>query len=247
MHYQRDPVQTTKTSVHGAINMLGLAKRVKATILQASTSEVYGDPDVHPQREDYWGRVNPVGPRSCYDEGKRCAETLFFDYHRQHRLRIKVARIFNTYGPRMHPNDGRVVSNFIVQALLGRDISIYGDGTQTRSFCYVDDMIDALVRLMASGEAVTGPVNLGNPSEVSIRDLAGLVIAMAGSRSRLVHRPLPQDDPRQRSPDIALARRDLGWQPSTPLKAGLARTIAYVDALLREPGLRERLVSAVQA
>jgi len=247
VHYQRDPVQTTKTSVHGAINMLGLAKRVKATILQASTSEVYGDPDVHPQREDYWGRVNPVGPRSCYDEGKRCAETLFFDYHRQHRLRIKVARIFNTYGPRMHPNDGRVVSNFIVQALLGRDISIYGDGTQTRSFCYVDDMIDALVRLMASGEAVTGPVNLGNPSEVSIRDLAGLVIAMAGSRSRLVHRPLPQDDPRQRSPDIALARRDLGWQPSTPLKAGLARTIAYVDALLREPGLRERLVSAVQA
>jgi UDP-glucuronate decarboxylase len=244
VHYQRDPVQTTKTSVHGAINMLGLAKRVKATILQASTSEVYGDPEMHPQREDYWGRVNPVGPRSCYDEGKRCAETLFFDYHRQHRLRIKVARIFNTYGPRMHPNDGRVVSNFIVQALLGRDISIYGDGAQTRSFCYVDDMIEALTRLMATGEALTGPVNLGNPSEVSIGDLAGLVIDMSGSRSRLVHRPLPQDDPRQRSPDIALARRELGWQPSTPLKTGLARTIAYFEALLREPGLRERLLAA---
>jgi UDP-glucuronate decarboxylase len=244
IHYQRDPVQTTKTSVHGAINMLGLAKRVKATILQASTSEVYGDPDVHPQREDYWGRVNPIGPRSCYDEGKRCAETLFFDYHRQHRLRIKVARIFNTYGPRMHPNDGRVVSNFIVQALLGRDISIYGDGAQTRSFCYVDDMIEALMGLMATGEAVTGPVNLGNPSEVAIRDLANLVIEMTGSRSRVVHKPLPQDDPRQRSPDIALARRELGWQPVTPLRTGLERTVAYFEALLRDKGVRDLLLAA---
>ena len=242
IHYQRDPVQTTKTSVHGAINMLGLAKRVKAVILQASTSEVYGDPDVHPQREDYWGRVNPVGPRSCYDEGKRCAETLFFDYHRQHRLRIKVARIFNTYGPRMHPNDGRVVSNFIVQALLGRDITLYGDGTQTRSFCYVDDMIEALMRLMATGEAVTGPVNLGNPAEVAIRDLAALIIDMTGSRSRLVHKPLPQDDPRQRSPDIGLARRELGWVPSTVLEDGLALTIAYFEALLRDKAVADLLV-----
>jgi UDP-glucuronate decarboxylase len=233
IHYQHDPVQTTKTSVHGAINMLGLAKRVRAKILQASTSEVYGDPHVHPQTEDYWGHVNPIGSRSCYDEGKRCAETLFFDYWRQHKLRIKVARIFNTYGPRMHPNDGRVVSNFVIQALLGRDITVYGEGTQTRSFCYVDDLVDALVRLMQSGDTITGPINLGNPNEVSIRELAELVIEMTGSRARIVHRPLPQDDPRQRQPDISRAQELLGWRPTTQLRAGLTRTIAYFEDLLK--------------
>jgi UDP-glucuronate decarboxylase len=243
VHYQHDPVQTTKTSVHGAINMLGLAKRLRAKILQASTSEVYGDPEVHPQPEKYWGRVNPVGPRSCYDEGKRCAETLFFDYWRQHRLRIKVARIFNTYGPRMHPNDGRVVSNFIVQALLGRDITVHGDGAQTRAFCYVDDLIDGLVRLMRSNDEVTGPVNIGNPEEFTIATLAATVIDLTGAKSRIVHRPLPQDDPRQRRPDISHARQVLGWAPRTPLVEGLKKTIAYFDALLQEPGMRERLVS----
>jgi len=227
VHYQFDPVQTTKTSVHGAINMLGLAKRVKAKILQASTSEVYGDPQVHPQAEGYWGHVNPIGPRSCYDEGKRCAETLFFDYHRQHGLRIKVARIFNTYGPRMHPNDGRVVSNFIVQALKGAPLTIYGDGSQTRAFCYVDDLVDALIRLMASKDGFTGPVNLGNPGEFTILDLARKVIALTRSGSRLVRRKLPADDPRQRRPDIALARRVLRWTPKTGLDAGLKKTIAY--------------------
>src|SRR6516165_3536747 len=238
IHYQHDPVQTTKTSVHGAINMLGLAKRVKATILQASTSEVYGDPTVHPQPEEYWGNVNPIGPRSCYDEGKRCAETLFFDYYRQHRLPIKVARIFNTYGPRMHPNDGRVVSNFIIQALLGRDITVYGDGQQTRSFCYVDDLIDGIVRLMDSADHLTGPINIGNPAEFSIRELAEMVIGITGSRSKIVSRPLPADDPRQRQPDIAKARHVLGWTPRTPLKEGLVRTIAYFEALLQEDGVR---------
>ena len=227
IHYQFDPVQTTKTSVHGAINMLGLAKRVKAKILQASTSEVYGDPTVHPQREDYWGNVNPIGIRSCYDEGKRCAETLFFDYWRQHRLPIKVARIFNTYGPNMHPHDGRVVSNFIVQALKGEDITIYGDGSQTRSFCYVDDLIDGLVRLMATGEEVTGPINLGNPVEFTIRELAEKVVAMTRSKSKLIFKPLPEDDPTQRQPDISLAKNRLGWKPSVPLEAGLAKTIEY--------------------
>jgi len=227
VHYQFDPVQTTKVSVHGAINMLGLAKRLRAPILQASTSEVYGDPTVHPQTEDYWGNANPIGPRSCYDEGKRCAETLFFDYWRQHRVQIKVARIFNTYGPRMHANDGRVVSNFIVQALRGEPITIYGDGAQTRSFCYVDDLVDALVRMMATPAEVTGPINLGNPAECSVRELAELVIEMTGSRSQLVARPLPQDDPRQRQPSIELARRTLGWEPVTPLREGLERTIAY--------------------
>jgi UDP-glucuronate decarboxylase len=236
IHYQFDPVQTTKTSVHGAINVLGLAKRLKARVLQASTSEVYGDPSEHPQIEDYWGNVNPIGPRSCYDEGKRCAETLFFDYHRQHRLLIKVARIFNTYGPRMHPHDGRVVSNFIVQALLGEPITIYGQGTQTRSFCYVDDLIDGLVRLMESPDSVTGPINLGNPVEFSIRELAERVIDMTGSRSRLDFKPLPQDDPRQRQPDIARARQLLQWEPGTPLAEGLKRTIAYFDQLLRNAG-----------
>jgi UDP-glucuronate decarboxylase len=242
IHYQRDPVQTTKTSVHGAINMLGLAKRVKARILQASTSEVYGDPQVHPQTEDYWGHVNPIGSRSCYDEGKRCAETLFFDYWRQHRLRIKVARIFNTYGPRMHPNDGRVVSNFIVQALLGRDITIYGDGSQTRSFCYVDDMIDGLVRLMTTEDSVTGPVNIGNSTEFTILELAMQVIEMTGSRSRIVRLPLPEDDPRQRQPDISLARELLAWTPRTPLKEGLVHTIAYFETLLIDKGIRESLI-----
>ena len=227
VHYQFDPVQTTKTSVHGAINMLGLAKRVKARILQASTSEVYGDPEIHPQTEDYAGRVNPIGPRSCYDEGKRCAETLFFDYHRQHRVDIKVARIFNTYGPRMHPNDGRVVSNFIMQALRNADITIYGDGAQTRSFCYVDDMVDALIRLMHSEDGFTGPVNLGNPTEVSMRVLAEKIIALTGSRSKLSFQPLPQDDPRQRQPDIALARSKLDWQPHTSFDDGLRETIGY--------------------
>jgi UDP-glucuronate decarboxylase len=235
IHYQHDPVQTTKTSVHGAINMLGLAKRLRAKILQASTSEVYGDPTVHPQTEDYWGNVNPIGFRSCYDEGKRCAETLFFDYHRQHGLRIKVARIFNTYGPRMHPQDGRVVSNFIMQALEGEPITIYGDGTQTRSFCFVSDLIDGLVRLMNTGDAVTGPVNIGNPVEMTIRELAELVIEMTGSSSDLVRSPLPKDDPTQRRPDITLARRDLGWEPRVELRQGLAATIAYFKALRGTP------------
>ncbi len=234
VHYQFDPVQTTKTSVHGAINMLGLAKRLRCRILQASTSEVYGDPEMHPQREDYWGRVNPIGVRSCYDEGKRCAETLFFDYHRQHRLRIKVARIFNTYGPRMHPNDGRVVSNFIVQALHGEPITIYGTGTQTRSFCYVDDLIDGLCRLMDTADDVTGPVNLGNPAEITIRELAQKVIALTGSRSQLVFKPLPSDDPVQRCPEIALAREMLQWEPRTPIDTGLERTIEYFEAILRQ-------------
>jgi UDP-glucuronate decarboxylase len=238
IHYQRDPVQTTKTSVHGAINMLGLAKRTGATILQASTSEVYGDPNVHPQREDYWGHVNPIGPRSCYDEGKRCAETLFFDYWRQMKLHIKVARIFNTYGPRMHPNDGRVVSNFIVQALLGRNITIYGDGQQTRSFCYVDDLIDGLVRLMGTADEVTGPVNIGNPTEFSVRQLAEIVIDLTGSASKVVSHPLPADDPRQRRPDISLAQKVLGWEPRTPLKEGLTRTIAYFESLLKDERVR---------
>ncbi|MFO1361183.1 MAG: UDP-glucuronic acid decarboxylase family protein [Burkholderiales bacterium] len=237
IHYQHDPVQTTKTSVHGAINMLGLAKRLRARILQASTSEVYGDPEVHPQREGYWGRVNPIGPRACYDEGKRCAETLFFDYWRQHRLRIKVARIFNTYGPRMHPNDGRVVSNFIVQALAGKPITIYGDGRQTRSFCYVDDLIEGIVRLMGTPDDFTGPVNLGNPAEMTIRELAEKVIALTGSRSKIETRPLPQDDPIQRQPDIALARAQLGgWTPRVALEDGLRKTIAYFEALLRGRG-----------
>jgi UDP-glucuronate decarboxylase len=241
IHYQHDPVQTTKTSVHGAINMLGLAKRLRAKILQASTSEVYGDPSVHPQTEDYWGHVNPVGVRSCYDEGKRCAETLFFDYWRQHRLRIKVARIFNTYGPRMHPNDGRVVSNFVVQALLGRDITIYGDGAQTRSFCYVDDLIDGLVRLMNSPDDVTGPINIGNPHEFSMLELASMVIDLTGSRSRVVHRPLPEDDPRQRQPDISRANDLLSWWPKTSLREGLSRTIAYFEALLSDQAVRATL------
>jgi UDP-glucuronate decarboxylase len=232
IHYQFDPVQTTKTSVHGAINMLGLAKRVKARILQASTSEVYGDPEVHPQVESYWGRVNPIGIRSCYDEGKRCAETLFFDYHRQHGLHIKVARIFNTYGPRMHPNDGRVVSNFIVQALKNEPITIYGDGTQTRSFCYVDDLVEALMRLMDTPDEFTGPVNLGNPVEFEIRELAELAIKLTGSKSKMVFRPLPSDDPVQRQPDISLARKTLRWEPSTLLEGGLLKTINYFEALL---------------
>ena len=227
IHYQRDPVQTTKTSVHGAINMLGLAKRTGARILQASTSEVYGDPEVHPQPESYWGNVNPIGVRSCYDEGKRCAETLFFDYWRQHRLPIKVARIFNTYGPRMLPNDGRVVSNFIVQALSGRDITVYGDGSQTRSFCYVDDLVDGLIRLMESDTRITGPVNLGNPGEFTIRELAEKVVALVGSRSRIVFEPLPADDPTQRQPDISHAREWLGWDPRVALDEGLPRTIEY--------------------
>jgi UDP-glucuronate decarboxylase len=233
IHYQYDPVQTTKTSVHGAINMLGLAKRRKAKIFQASTSEVYGDPTMHPQREEYWGNVNPIGLRSCYDEGKRCAETLFFDYHRQHALRIKVARIFNTYGPRMHPNDGRVVSNFIVQALRGEAITLYGDGSQTRSFCYVDDLVEAFIRLMDTDDTVTGPINLGNPGEFTIRQLAEMVVRLTGSRSQIEYRPLPSDDPQQRQPDISKAREVLGWQPTIPLEQGLTRTIAYFDDLLK--------------
>jgi UDP-glucuronate decarboxylase len=241
IHYQRDPVQTTKTSVHGAINMLGLAKRVRAKILQASTSEIYGDPSIHPQTEEYWGNVNLIGPRSCYDEGKRCAETLFFDYRRQHNLRIKVARIFNTYGPRMHPNDGRVVSNFIVQSLLGHDITIYGDGSQTRSFCYVDDLIDGLMRLMGSADNVTGPINIGNPTEFTILELAKQVIEFVGSSSRIVNRPLPQDDPRQRRPDISKAQDILGWSPRTPLAEGLKRTVAYFEELLRDRQTRAQL------
>ena len=232
VHYQFDPVQTTKTSVHGAINMLGLAKRTRAKILQASTSEVYGDPAVHPQVESYWGNVNPIGPRACYDEGKRCAETLFFDYFRQHKTRIRVARIFNTYGPRMLPNDGRVVSNFIVQALRGQDITIYGKGDQTRSFCYVDDLLDGFLRLMAAPDAVTGPVNLGNPVENTILELAEKVIALSKSSSKLVYRPLPQDDPTRRRPDITVARETLKWEPKTPLDEGLSRTIHYFRTLL---------------
>jgi len=234
IHYQHDPVQTTKTSVHGAINMLGLAKRIKAKILQASTSEVYGDPDIHPQTEDYWGNVNPIGIRSCYDEGKRCAETLFFDYSRQHSLKIKVARIFNTYGPYMHPNDGRVVSNFIVQALNNEPITIYGSGEQTRSFCYVDDMIEAFVRLMDSPDELVGPVNVGNPGEFTILELARKVIDLTGSRSELVFRPLPSDDPTQRCPNISVAREKLGWEPTIGLEEGLKKTIAYFDTLLGE-------------
>jgi UDP-glucuronate decarboxylase len=244
VHYQHDPVQTTKTSVHGAINMLGLAKRLRAKILQASTSEIYGDPEVHPQPEEYWGRVNPIGVRSCYDEGKRCAETLFFDYWRQHRVRIKVARIFNTYGPRMHPNDGRVVSNFIVQALLGKDITIYGDGSQTRSFCYVDDLIEGLMRLMATADDTTGPINLGNPEEFAIRELATAVIELTGARSKIVHRPRPEDDPRQRRPDISKAHEAMSWAPTTALREGLKKTIEYFDQLLREPGVRNVVVSS---
>ena len=242
IHYQYDPVQTTKTSVHGAINMLGLAKRTKAKILQASTSEVYGDPTVHPQTEDYWGHVNPIGLRSCYDEGKRCAETLFFDYRRQHQLRIKVARIFNTYGPRMHPNDGRVVSNFIEQALKGAPITVYGDGKQTRSFCYVDDLIDALVRLMATSDDFTGPVNLGNPEEFTILELARKVIANTGSRSEIVFKPLPSDDPVQRQPDITLAKQMLQWEPVVALNEGLRRTISYFRAE-RRPAAKDLVLS----
>jgi UDP-glucuronate decarboxylase len=233
IHYQFDPVQTTKTSVHGAINMLGLAKRTKAKILQASTSEVYGTPEIHPQPESYWGNVNPIGPRSCYDEGKRCAETLFFDYHRQHSLPIKVARIFNTYGPRMHPNDGRVVSNFIIQCLKEEDITVYGKGDQTRSFCYVDDLIDGFVRLMESPESFTGPVNLGNPTEFSILELTEKIIRLTGSKSKHVFLPLPQDDPTQRKPDIALAKAQLGWEPKVPLEEGLVKTIDYFKRLLQ--------------
>jgi UDP-glucuronate decarboxylase len=241
VHYQHDPVQTIKTSVHGAINMLGLAKRVNAKILQASTSEVYGDPSVHPQTEEYWGNVNPIGLRSCYDEGKRCAESLFFAYRHQRNLRIKVARIFNTYGPRMHPNDGRVVSNFIVQALLGRDITIYGDGSQTRSFCYVDDLINGLMSLMGTSDDVTGPINIGNPDEFSILELASAVISLTGSSSKIIHKPLPQDDPRQRRPDISKASTELSWAPRTKLNDGLVQTIAYFDGLLSDQGLRASL------
>ena len=234
IHYQHDPVQTTKTSVHGAINMLGLAKRTGAKILQASTSEVYGDPEEHPQPEHYWGHVNPIGPRSCYDEGKRCAETLFFDYHRQHNLPIKVARIFNTYGPRMHPDDGRVVSNFIVQALKGESLTIYGDGSQTRSFCYVDDLVAGLIRLMRTEDDCTGPVNLGNPDEFQIKQLAERVLALVGSRSKIIYKELPQDDPQQRRPDITLAKAQLNWQPSIALDEGLRRTVEYFRALLAQ-------------
>jgi UDP-glucuronate decarboxylase len=251
IHYQFDPVQTTKTSVVGAINMLGLAKRTRAKVFQASTSEVYGDPTVSPQPESYRGNVNPLGPRACYDEGKRCAETLFFDYHRQHRTRVKVARIFNTYGPRMHPQDGRVVSNFIIQALTGQDITLYGDGLQTRAFCYVDDLIEGFMRLMATGDDVTGPINLGNPHEITVRELAERVIALTGASSRLVHAPLPQDDPLQRCPDIALARRALGWEPHVALDQGLTRTIAYFERLLatekRRDSTQKTLVSSGQS
>jgi UDP-glucuronate decarboxylase len=234
IHYQFDPVQTTKVSVHGAINMLGLAKRVKARILQASTSEVYGDPDVHPQREDYWGNVNPLGPRACYDEGKRCAETLFMDYRRQHGLDIKIARIFNTYGPRMHPNDGRVVSEFVVRALEGEPITIFGDGSQSRSFCYVDDLIEGLIKLMASDEEVTGPINLGNPVELTVGQLAETIVAMTGSKSEVIYGPLPDDDPKRRKPDITKAESILDWHPQTALEAGLERTIAYFSGLIAE-------------
>ena len=238
VHYQFDPTQTTKTSVIGAINMLGLAKRLKVKVLQASTSEVYGDPYVHPQTEDYWGNVNPIGLRSCYDEGKRCAETLFFDYRRQHKLSIKVVRIFNTYGPRMHPNDGRVVSNFIVQALKGENITIYGDGKQTRCFCYVDDLVEAMLRMIDTPEDVTGPVNIGNPNEFTILELAELVIDLTGTKAKIVFEPLPSDDPRQRQPDIAKAKEILGWEPKTQLRGGLVKTIAYFDKLLSEGTMR---------
>lgn len=234
IHYQFDPVQTTKTSVHGAINMLGLAKRIKAKILQASTSEVYGDPEVHPQREDYWGKVNPIGPRSCYDEGKRCAETLFFDYHRQNSVKIKVIRIFNTYGPRMHPHDGRVISNFIVQALRNDNITIYGDGGQTRSFCYVDDLIDGMYKMMESEDNFIGPVNIGNPNEMTIRELAGKIINLTNSKSKLIHHDAPVDDPKQRKPDISLAQQKLSWQPKIALEDGLIKTIRYFDELLKK-------------
>lgn len=234
VHYQFDPVQTTKTSVHGAINVLGLAKRVRAKVFQASTSEVYGDPSVHPQPESYWGNVNPIGIRSCYDEGKRCAETLFFDYHRQNNLKIKVARIFNTYGPRMHPHDGRVVSNFIMQALQGENITIYGDGSQTRSFCYVSDLVEGWIRLMATDDDVTGPVNLGNPGEFTMIELAENILELTGSKSELIFEPLPSDDPKQRQPDISLAKEKLDWEPQVPLREGLAKTIEYFDALLKE-------------
>jgi UDP-glucuronate decarboxylase len=244
VHYQFDPVQTTKTSVHGAINMLGLAKRVKAKILQASTSEIYGDPEIHPQTEDYWGHVNPIGPRSCYDEGKRCAETLFFDYHRQHKLRIKVARIFNTYGPRMHPNDGRVVSNFIVQAFRNKDITIYGDGMQTRSFCYVDDLVEGLIGLMETNDETVGPVNLGNPEEFTIRQLAEIVVEITGSVSKIVHRPLPTDDPKQRQPDISKAQELLEWRPTVPLREGLTKTAAYFEDLLTKEPATAAVVTA---
>jgi UDP-glucuronate decarboxylase len=247
VHYQYDPVQTTKTSVIGAINMLGLAKRTGAKILQASTSEVYGDPTEHPQNEDYRGNVNPLGPRACYDEGKRCAETLFFDYRRQHRVRVKVVRIFNTYGPRMHPNDGRVVSNFIVQALRGEDITLFGNGSQTRAFCYVDDLIDGLVRLMGTGDEITGPLNIGNPHEISVGELAERVVKLTNSHSRIVYRELPQDDPRQRCPDITRARQILGWEPVVPLEEGLARTITYFDRMLAGSGDEQRRRSPVAA
>jgi Nucleoside-diphosphate-sugar epimerases len=236
VHYQFDPVQTTKTSVMGAINMLGLAKRLRAPILQASTSEVYGDPNVHPQPESYWGNVNPIGPRSCYDEGKRCAETLFFDYRRQHKQKIKVVRIFNTYGPKMHPNDGRVVSNFVVQALQGKDITVYGDGSQTRSFCYVDDLIEAMIRMMGTDDSITGPINTGNPNEFTIKQLADLVVELVNSGSKVVYRDLPVDDPKQRKPDISQAREILGWEPEVQLREGLVKTIAYFDELLRTEG-----------
>ncbi len=247
VHYQHDPVQTTKTSVHGAINMLGLAKRLRCRILQASTSEVYGDPTVHPQTEDYWGNVNPIGPRSCYDEGKRCAETLFFDYHRQHALEIKVARIFNTYGPRMHPADGRVVSNFIVQALKGEPITVYGDGKQTRSFCYVDDLIEGLMRLMESSSDITGPINIGNPHEFTMRELAELVIQLTGSQSAVAQHPLPTDDPKQRRPNITFAKEHLGWSPKVALEEGLKPTIAYFRSLLSDMGIKLQPFSSVEA
>jgi UDP-glucuronate decarboxylase len=243
IHYQRDPVQTTKTSVHGAINLLGLAKRLRAKILQASTSEIYGDPNVHPQVEDYWGNVNPIGPRSCYDEGKRCAETLFFDYYRQHNMPIKVVRIFNTYGPRTHPNDGRVISNFIVQALLGRDITVYGDGSQTRSFCYVDDLIDGLIRMMATPAGNVGPTNIGNPEEFTILQLAKLVIEMTGSDSKIIHRQKPQDDPRRRKPDISKAQEVLQWSPRIPLSEGLKKTISYFEKILADEKIRANLLA----
>ncbi|MEE4208848.1 MAG: UDP-glucuronic acid decarboxylase family protein [Parvularcula sp.] len=244
IHYQFDPVQTTKVSVIGAINMLGLAKRTKARIMQASTSEIYGDPTVHPQPESYWGNVNTIGPRACYDEGKRCAETLFFDYYRQHKLDIKVVRIFNTYGPRMHPNDGRVVSNFIIQALQGEPITIYGDGQQSRSFCYVDDLVEGFIRMMDTGDDFPGPVNLGNPNEFTIKELAEQVLDLTGSKSKLINKPLPQDDPRQRQPDISLAREKLDWEPKTQLREGLTKTIEYFDQLLRE---NDADLSALQA
>ncbi|NPA94107.1 MAG: SDR family oxidoreductase [Thermodesulfobacteria bacterium] len=240
VHYQFDPVQTTKTSVHGAINMLGLAKRLGAKIFQASTSEVYGDPEIHPQPESYWGNVNPIGKRSCYDEGKRCAETLFFDYHRQHGVEIKVGRIFNTYGPRMHPDDGRVVSNFIVQALLSKPITIYGDGKQTRAFCYVDDLVDAIIRFMATDEDVTGPINLGNPHEITIVELAKMIIELTGSNSELKFEPLPSDDPRRRRPDITLAKKILGWEPTTPIEEGLKKTIEYFRNYLSSLGIKNK-------